>query len=507
MLPVHECVTAALIEEGFRRSGAPTACHLPGSRLRSSRGLEALLPAACRRLDLSHNRLTAFGGLPRDSDLRELLLVANELTSMPDVARAKKLEVLSLGFNALAGVGGALSEGAPGRFLRALHLNDNALRSCEGLAKLPLLVELDLSRNQLRGLEGLSGGGLKHLAVLRVAGNPLESLAGLGCGRGELPALRELDASGCALRSLRGLEGASALVSLDVAGNAPLASLDFGGLGGALPALCELRAARCAALAALPGAMAALFPALTLLDLSECGLGRGGGGLRAALAPARALRALVELLVAGSPAAARLSPAGAAREAAAALPGVLCVDGVWVGAAAEAEGAAAAAGLVEEAEEAAAAAAEAPLSAAAAAAAAVPLQALSLGGEAPEAADARAAIARLRERVRGGVDGAAAAGAARWAQMGWGAPPDAAGGAPPPPPPPPSAASGPEGGRFAHILSGAGRPAPPTRTGGSLRQALVFARLQNEAEGGAPHSNKYLAAAAAKRVAARSPPG
>ena len=60
-------------------------------------------------------------------------------------------------------------------------------------------------------------------------------------------------------------------------------------------------------------------------------------------------------------------------------------------------GATAAAGLAEEAEEATAVAAEVPLSAAAA----VPLHALVHGGEAPKSADARAAIARPRERTRG----------------------------------------------------------------------------------------------------------
>jgi hypothetical protein len=500
----HECVTAALLQEGFSR-GSPTACHLAGVRLCSTRGLEAMLPPTCRRLDLSHNRLRAFGCLPRDSDLRELLLQANELIVMPDVARAKRLEVLALGFNALPGVGAALGgDGGGGRFLRVLHLNDNALRTCEGLSKLPLLVELDLSRNQLRGLEGLAGGGLKHLAVLRVAGNrALDSLAGLGCGRGELPALRELDASDCVLRSLRGLEGATALVSLDVGGNAPLASLELGGLGGGLPALSELRAAGCAALAVLPATLSVLFPALTLLDVADCALGGGGGGgaaLRAALAPARALRALVQLAVAGNPCVAGLSASNAAREAAAALPGVLCVDNVWVGAGA-AVGGDEGVGAEEEPEEASAAAAEAPLSAAASAAAAVPLQPLSPGGGAPELADARAAIARLRERVKGGVGGAVAAGEARWAALGWG------GSAAPSPAATATATAGPAGGRYAHIVSGSGKqPAPPTRTGGSLRQALRFARLQNEAAGGLTPQNKYFAAAVKRSSAARTSP-
>jgi hypothetical protein len=505
MLPAaHECLTPTLLDDGFRASGSPTACHLSGARICSTRGLEAL-PPATRVLVLSHNRLRAFGGLPRDAELRELNLEGNELSAFPDVSHAKRLEVLRLGFNALPGVGASLAEGACGRFLRILRINDNSLRSCEGLSRLPLLVELDLSRNALRGLEGLAGGALKHLAVLRVAGNPeLGSLAGLGCGRGELPALRELDASGCALRSLRGLEGALALVALDVGGNAPLASLDLGGLGGGLPSLCELRAAGCAALMALPGTLPLLFPALTLLDVAGCGLGRGGAAaasLRGVLAPARALKALVQVHVAGNPCVGALPPATAAREVAEALPGVLCVDDVWVGAGAEAEGGGG--GEEEEWEEATAAAAEAPLAAAARAAASVPLQAFLPGGEAPEVVDARAAIARLRERVRGGVDGAAAAGAARWAQMGWGAPP------PEPAPQRPGAAAAtgaPEGGRYAHILSGGGKPAQPPRTGGSLRQALRFARLQNEAAGGLTPQNKYWAAAAAKRAAVRSPP-
>ena len=505
-------LSAEAVAEGFARSGTQYVLELSNLGLESvASTLEALLPAGVRSLNLSHNRLPAFAGLPHGSELRELKLACNELSCVA-VGAAARLERLLLSYNCLAGLQDAFPAGGePLRALRVLHLEGNFLTSCEALgAACPGLTELDLSSNRLRSLAGLHA--LRHLETLRVRGNPLDphALAALQCAKGELPALRDLDASRTPLASLRGLEGAAALHTLNVS-RCALASLDLAGGGAALPALLELHASH-NALSALPRHLATLAPLLETLDLAHNALPATQGALAplAALAPT-----LVQLHLAGNPG------EEAARRALVAqlLPDLACLDDAWVEEPAleegEGSGAQAQLALARGRPGSAAARPASPglaprrplppptlrpssalgggrgASAAGAApsalgprpTAAAPAPAAGgssdgSGGTSDYLMDARAAIARLRSQLR--AAGAAAAAAAAGGEDTGGAVAAAAAGAGA------SAGAGPVGGRYAAIVSGeasqagvGGRSegaAARQRQRGGLRDALLFSQ-------------------------------
>ncbi|XP_030585862.1 leucine-rich repeats and immunoglobulin-like domains protein 1 isoform X3 [Archocentrus centrarchus] len=185
------------------------------------------LPVRTVSLNLSHNKLTAispevFASLP---NLRELRLDHNELTSVPDLGQAApKIVSLYLHHNKIRSIDGRRTEELvsvetldlsnnditelrgqcfpAGLQIRNLHLSNNKISVLELGAldhlgstlqvlrlsrnrisqipvkafQLPRLTQLELNRNRIRQVEGLTFQGLSSLEVLRLQRNSISKL-------------------------------------------------------------------------------------------------------------------------------------------------------------------------------------------------------------------------------------------------------------------------------------------------------------------------------------------
>uniref|UniRef100_A0A673TQ42 Leucine rich repeats and immunoglobulin like domains 1 n=1 Tax=Suricata suricatta TaxID=37032 RepID=A0A673TQ42_SURSU len=217
--------------EADPRPPCAAACTCAGDSLDcGGRGLAALppdLPAWTRSLNLSYNRLSeidpaGFEDLP---NLQEVYLNSNELTAIPSLGAASShvvslflqhnkirsvegsqlkaylsLEVLDLSSNNITEIRSAcFPQGLP---IRELNLASNRISSLEsgafdGLSrslvmlrlsknritqlpvkafKLPRLTQLDLNRNRIRLIEGLTFQGLESLEVLKLQRNNISKL-------------------------------------------------------------------------------------------------------------------------------------------------------------------------------------------------------------------------------------------------------------------------------------------------------------------------------------------
>uniref|UniRef100_A0ABI7W6C4 Ig-like domain-containing protein n=1 Tax=Felis catus TaxID=9685 RepID=A0ABI7W6C4_FELCA len=213
------------------RPPCAAACTCAGDSLDcGGRGLAALppdLPAWTRSLNLSYNRLSeidpaGFEDLP---NLQEVYLNNNELTAIPSLGAASShvvslflqhnkirsvegsqlkaylsLEVLDLSSNNITEIRSACFP--QGLHIRELNLASNRIGSLEsgafdGLSrslvmlrlsknritqlpvkafKLPRLTQLDLNRNRIRLIEGLTFQGLESLEVLKLQRNNISKL-------------------------------------------------------------------------------------------------------------------------------------------------------------------------------------------------------------------------------------------------------------------------------------------------------------------------------------------
>ncbi|XP_046532953.1 leucine-rich repeats and immunoglobulin-like domains protein 1 isoform X2 [Equus quagga] len=167
------------------RSPCPAACTCLGDSLDcGGRGLAALpgdLPAWTRSLNLSYNRLSeidpaGFEDLP---NLQEVYLNNNELTAIPSLGAASS-HIVSLFLNLASNRIGTLESGAfdgLSRSLLTLRLSKNRITQLPVKAfKLPRLTQLDLNRNRIRLIEGLTFQGLDSLEVLKLQRNNISKL-------------------------------------------------------------------------------------------------------------------------------------------------------------------------------------------------------------------------------------------------------------------------------------------------------------------------------------------
>ena len=126
-------------------------------------------------LDLSSNQLTELPkGLGKLTQLEELRLGKNQLTSLKGLEKLTQLEQLSLGFNQLTEVPKELEKLTQ---LKDLNLEGNKLTNLKGLEKLTQLTLLSLRENQLIDVKGLEN--LTQLEELQLDDNQLTDVKGL----------------------------------------------------------------------------------------------------------------------------------------------------------------------------------------------------------------------------------------------------------------------------------------------------------------------------------------
>ncbi|XP_057561071.1 leucine-rich repeats and immunoglobulin-like domains protein 1 isoform X2 [Hippopotamus amphibius kiboko] len=167
------------------RAPCAAACTCAGDLLDcGGRGLTVLpgdLPAWTRSLNLSYNKLSeidpaGFEDLP---NLQEVYLNNNELTAIPSLGAASS-HILSLFLNLASNRISTLESGAfdgLSRSLLTLRLSKNRITQLPVKAfKLPRLTQLDLNRNRIRLIEGLTFQGLDSLEVLRLQRNNISKL-------------------------------------------------------------------------------------------------------------------------------------------------------------------------------------------------------------------------------------------------------------------------------------------------------------------------------------------
>ncbi|XP_059519011.1 leucine-rich repeats and immunoglobulin-like domains protein 1 isoform X3 [Myotis daubentonii] len=167
------------------RAPCPAACTCAGDSLDcGGRGLAALpgdLPAWTQSLNLSYNKLSeidpaGFEDLP---NLQEVYLNNNELTAIPSLGAASS-HIVSLFLNLASNRIGTLESGAfdgLSRSLLTLRLSRNRITQLPVKAfKLPRLTQLDLNRNRIRLIEGLTFQGLDSLEVLKLQRNNISRL-------------------------------------------------------------------------------------------------------------------------------------------------------------------------------------------------------------------------------------------------------------------------------------------------------------------------------------------
>ncbi|XP_064450037.1 leucine-rich repeats and immunoglobulin-like domains protein 1 isoform X7 [Mirounga angustirostris] len=210
------------------RPPCAAACTCAGDSLDcGGRGLAALpgdLPAWTRSLNLSYNKLSeidpaGFEDLP---NLQEVYLNNNELTAVPSLGAASS-HIISLFLNLASNRIGTLESGAfdgLSRSLVMLRLSKNRITQLPMKAfKLPRLTQLDLTRNRIRVIEGLTFQGLDSLEVLKLQRNNISKLTdGAFWGLSRIHVLH-LENNGLVEVSRGWLYGLSALHQLHLSSN------------------------------------------------------------------------------------------------------------------------------------------------------------------------------------------------------------------------------------------------------------------------------------------------
>ena len=178
-------------------------------------------------LDLSSNQLTELPkGLGKLTQLEELRLGKNQLTSLKGLEKLTQLEQLSLGFNQLTEVPKELEKLTQ---LELLYLGGNQLTSLKGLEKLTQLKDLNLEGNKLTNLKGLEK--LTQLTLLSLRENQLIDVKGLE----NLTQLEELQLDDNQLTDVKGLEKLTQLSIVTLEDNPDLTKAQIDELKKALP--------------------------------------------------------------------------------------------------------------------------------------------------------------------------------------------------------------------------------------------------------------------------------
>jgi hypothetical protein len=143
---------------------------------------------------VSFNSIDTICGLQHCSDLREVKLYNNTITEIPPTAFQgnKKMEKLYLQNNKIETLGNITQSSSPAttipsplsylKFLRVLRVDGNKLTNLDGIGSLLSLEELDASFNQIKSikaLRGTSGGGMKNLTSLNLNNNHLSGDLGV----------------------------------------------------------------------------------------------------------------------------------------------------------------------------------------------------------------------------------------------------------------------------------------------------------------------------------------
>lgn len=185
-------------------------------------------------LNASYNSLSNLSGLRQNIHLTKVDLGHNRIASIEDLLTISSLTKLAVNHNRISGKIDFSKSDLPN--LQELDLSENRIESVTGLESLPNLRVLNLNDNKLKSITcGLKHQHLKKmllkynklekldlqpfpfLRVLRVDGNPLINVEGLG----KLKLLQEIAAkcqiSGDVVKSI--FEDAYDLLSLDLSGN------------------------------------------------------------------------------------------------------------------------------------------------------------------------------------------------------------------------------------------------------------------------------------------------
>lgn len=119
--------------------------------------LQAPIAHSLRSLELGGNRLRSLDNLAQLTNLEELWVGKNKITSMAGLESLHKLRVLSIQSNRLTKLEGLETLSA----LEELYLSHNGITCLAGLEKNVLLNTLDFGANQVESLEGVA-----HLAKM-----------------------------------------------------------------------------------------------------------------------------------------------------------------------------------------------------------------------------------------------------------------------------------------------------------------------------------------------------
>ena len=143
---------------------------------------------------MSFNSIDTICGLQHCSDLREVKLYNNTITEIPPTAFQgnKKMEKLYLQNNKIETLGNSTQSSSLAttippplsylKFLRVLRVDGNKLTNLDGIGSLLSLEELDASFNMItsiKALRGTSGGGMKNLTSLNLNNNHLSGDLGV----------------------------------------------------------------------------------------------------------------------------------------------------------------------------------------------------------------------------------------------------------------------------------------------------------------------------------------
>jgi len=136
-------------------------------------------------LSLARNALFGLDARHLPSELSRLSLAHNKLESVSFLSALPALVDLDLSYNLLRSLDGVGRDGGPPPRLRRLSVRGNRVRRVDGVARLVALEVLDLGDNDLRTEEDLRPLSLvdAKLRYLVLEGNPLHPAGGQGGGR------------------------------------------------------------------------------------------------------------------------------------------------------------------------------------------------------------------------------------------------------------------------------------------------------------------------------------
>ena len=122
---------------------APAKCTHDNAWSEGDKAMGSMLTLA----DLSHNNIDHLNDLGAHAFLETLLLSNNSIGCIRGLQNLNYLQVLDLSYNSIK-----MIEGLDGLRVQELNLEGNLLESAEGLAGLPHLSALNISRNKIRSL-------------------------------------------------------------------------------------------------------------------------------------------------------------------------------------------------------------------------------------------------------------------------------------------------------------------------------------------------------------------